>query len=449
MPIDMTGGAAALANINLGNIGKDPAALSRISNSMSKLRFFSKAWNTGDQATVYYPFKWYPSGDGTSGSFEMLLAAYLGHRVSDMKILGTTFLRSLAEITMDGEVIGNGDLAYQFSQLAPLLVTAAKEQELAALNKKDWSVVGQSAFATARQQVEQKYDSKNNPKAIKPLLGRLSVYMLTEVLYVQMDTSTNGPNMGDNGRDTSTGRYIQQMSQERHTKLRKLANDPTYGIIAQNPGLVPNEKDVYFLEVLYNFTSANNVKTEAGRADPQGISQQLKLSNRFPDKEKQIQEHLNHLPTDSDAISGHTWGLAPMDEDTLRKKLQAYMFNYTDSLGCLPSEDQDRLVKCAVVIDHLRIAPTDPELKERIEGALGHPIGQAPAGDAPTLSSILDESGGVDYSKQKVSGTLVEDFQHGGAAELPGAAGSSGLGDFPPAEDEDPLAAYGGAEGDL
>lgn len=74
------------------------------------------------------------------------MSAYFGHPVSDMKMLGTTLLRSLFRIDENGQVIGDGDLAYQFSKIAGLLVSAEKECDLAELNKKDWSMLGQTAY---------------------------------------------------------------------------------------------------------------------------------------------------------------------------------------------------------------------------------------------------------------------------------------------------------------
>ena len=255
MPIDFSN-AANIRNVNNGNLGVDPRQVLRLSSSLQKCKNFGKAWDVGDQGTVFYPFKWWPDASLPSGgSFEPHMSAYFGHQVSDMKVLGTTFLRSLSRIDENGQVIGEGDLAYQFSKIAGLLVNAQKERELHELNAKDWTILGQTAYQQARAKVEEKYNTKENMNAKKALIGRLTVLKLTEVVYVAMDPNSGTP-IFDDQRKQKTGTYIQTLSDNRLSKLRALANDVNCGIMAQNPGLEPVEGEVYFLEVLYNFTSA-------------------------------------------------------------------------------------------------------------------------------------------------------------------------------------------------
>mgnify|MGYP001058115711 CR=1 FL=1 len=414
----------AARNMNQGNLGGDPMLVKRMSASLQKRRNFSKAWDVGDQATVFYPFKWWQddtlSGGGT---FLPHMAAYWGHPVSDLKKIGTTFLRSLSYIDEYGNVVGDGDLAYQFSRLAPLLVNAQKEHELHELERKDWSVVGQTAYQTARKAVEDKYDTKDNMKAIKPLIGRLKLLKLTEVVFILMDANKGLPIMDDQ-RQHKTGTYIQTLSDNRFDKLMALANDINTGILAQNPGLKPEPDKLYFLEVLYNFTSSKNSKMEAGRVDPQGVAYSVTILARNPSLKKKLDEWLNLIPEDPDGISAHTYNLSPMPDEALMKKLQTVMVDTAPVLHFLTPEDQDKLLKNAQVIDFLRVKPVDPALTGRITEVLGHPIGE---GEEPvTLASIMTAEGAPDFKQQHVNQETLESMAEHDGDEMEALLGGLG-----------------------
>ena len=401
MPIDFSN-AANIRNVNNGNLGVDPRQVLRLSSSLQKCKNFGKAWDVGDQGTVFYPFKWWPDASLPSGgSFEPHMSAYFGHQVSDMKVLGTTLLRSLSRIDENGQVIGEGDLAYQFSKIAGLLVNAQKERELHELNAKDWTILGQTAYQQARAKVEEKYNTKENMNAKKALIGRLTVLKLTEVVYVAMDPNSGTP-IFDDQRKQKTGTYIQTLSYNRLSKLRALANDVNCGIMAQNPGLEPVEGEVYFLEVLYNFTSAKNSKSEAGRVDPQGVAHSVTILSRNPGLKSKLEEWLQRVPKDPDGISAHTYNMAPMPDEVLKAKLQAVMFESTAAMPYMTPEDKDRLVRNAQLLDYLRIAPKeDPDLNARLTEALGHPVGEAPSAEAPTVDTIMNGDS-PDYRQQHV-----------------------------------------------
>lgn len=427
MPISFVDGSNAIKNVNTGNLGADPRKVMKLSSSLQKCKNFSKAWDVGDQATVFYPCKWWPDESlASGGTFEIHMSAYFGHKVSDMKVLGTTFLRSLSVIDENGQIVGDGDLAYQFSRIAPLLVNAQKERELAELNAKDWTILGQTAYQNARKAIEDKYDTKENMQAKRALIGRLDVLKLTEVLYVAMDPNTATPIFEDS-RTQKTGTYIQTLSDSRLSKLRQLANDVNTGILAQNPGLVPVPGEVYFLEVLYNFTSAKNSKADAGKADPQGVAHSVTILERNPAHKTKLTEWLERIPKDPEGIAAHTYNMAPMPDEVLKAKLQAVMFESTSSMPFMTPEDKDKLVKNAKVMDYLRIAPKeDAELNQRLTEALGHPIGEAPASAAPTLTTIMTGDDKPDFSQQKVDPAAITDD----ADDLPFTAGGDATADL-------------------
>lgn len=388
-------------NINNDKLDLDPRVAMRVSNSMQKRKSFGKAWEVGDQGTVFVPFRWYADAStAAGGSFVPHFGALFGHQVSvSPKEFGTSFVPSMAQIDVNGQVIGNGDLAFQFSLVAPLIVRAQKEAELAALNKKDWTLLGNSAYQDARAKIENKYDPKNNMEAVRPVLGRLCVRKLTEVVYVAMDPNSGTP-IFENDRNQKTGVYVQELSNSRMEKLRTLANDANVGILAQNPGLTPVENEIYFLEVVYNFTSSKNNRSEAGRADPQGVAHSITLLARNPQLKDKLDEYKKLIPATGAEMRSHAYGTQKMDENTLKRKFQSIMFEAADSFPYMMEEDKNRLVKHADLLDYLRIVPaSDPELCNRLSEALGHPIGQATTTTAPTLDSILKE-GDPDFSKQ-------------------------------------------------
>lgn len=398
MPINFDTLASTVENVNTGNLGDDILRAERIASAGHKRSLFGKAWDVGDQGTVFYPFRWVEA-DGV-GTFRLHTAAFFGHDVSDAKVMGTSFLRSNSVIDENFNVIGTGDLAYQFSRIAPLLVAAEKEKALAELSSRDWSILGDSAYQAARKQIEAEYDTKENLKAKKPLIGKLRIKFITECVYVHMDANSGEANFKP---EQKTGLYIQEARDARRNKLNTLANDPNMGILAQNPGLVPTEGEIYFLEVMYNFTSAKNNKAEAGRTDPQGIAYAISIKQRYPDCVKQLNSLLEQVPKSSDAIAAHMWGMAPVAEESLKKKLQSVLFNSTPFLPYLGAEEKDRLVASASLFDYLRIAPKeDPDLDARLTAALGHKVGEVSTTEVPNFDTIMGMSG-PDFAKQPVS----------------------------------------------
>lgn len=421
-------------NLNKGNLGRDPRLVNMIHNANNKCDTWGKAWEVGDQATVFYPFLYDATGDllGKPG-FYLNMGVFMGHKVSDMKLFNTSFIPDLTPIGENGRVDGPGTLIYQFSRIAPLLVTAEKEKKLADLSAKDWSVLGQTAYMQARKQVEDEYDTKNNMKAKRAVVGKLDQRIITEVVFITMDSTNSSPVF--EGR-TKTKRYIQDLSYSRYTKLITLCNDPIYGILAQNPGLVPEEGKVYFLEVLYNFTSAQNNRMEAGRAEPQGVAQAVTLAARFPDSVAKIDELKQDFPKNGDEIALHAWGLDPVRDEQLLPILKRIMFDAAANLGSLSDDDKKRLIQHANVIDYLRVAPEDKALTAEIEKQLGHAIGAQVSSEssedaAPTMSSIMsgtEEDATPDFSKQNTESALSQ-FMSGASSA------------FPPDEDEGALAA--------
>ena len=144
-----------------------------------KLSMYSKVWLPGDTVRVFYPVA------KIDGVWEIIVGAVWGHSVSDIKGLGlkTAFIPSLSQFDESGQLIGNPDITYRFSNIAKAFVEGQKAKEEAAAMAKNWPT--ESARKEALKKIEDKFDAKNNMKAIKPIIGRIQYMVTTEVLAVK------------------------------------------------------------------------------------------------------------------------------------------------------------------------------------------------------------------------------------------------------------------------
>lgn len=410
MAIDFKMGANAVQSISAtDDLGDDFAMVQHMENSRVKLKRFSQCWDVGSQLAAFYPFRLVQSADDPDKKLWVpCMSAVWGHPVpytksndSPSKLLHRSFLRSRCTLTRDGEVVGAGDLAYQFSRIAPLLVKAMKEKELSECAGKNWASLGQSAYIQARQQIEDKYDPKKM-NSIKPFLGRLVIQCNTVCYAVALSNDTAAPIMETSDTDkTKTGMFTQTLSQARKDKLMQLANSPLYGINVQHPDKTYKVDDVEFLEVMYNFISVRMDKGEAGRADPQGIAASTSIAMRFPDIANKLAEALKRVPTSRDDIRAKLYAMEPMEDSALLKALQQYTMNTADAWHCLAEEDKNRLLDNANIIDFLRVAPSDPDMNAAFASRLGHNIG-AGTGDnaAPTIEGLVGSDAKFDVATQ-------------------------------------------------
>ena len=75
---------------------------------------------------------------------------------------------------------------------------------------------------------------------------------------------------------------------------------------------------VYFLEVLYNFTSAKEQQGRGRPGRPQGVAQSVTIVARNPQLKSKLDEWLQRVPKDPDGISSHTYNMAPMPDEVLK-----------------------------------------------------------------------------------------------------------------------------------
>ncbi len=405
------------------DIGDDFFAVKAAQDARNKLRGFGKAWDVGSQLTVYYPFRLIANkANPEQTMWAPCLSVVYGHKC-DAKLFKRSFLRSRSALDADQNVVGAGDLPYQFSRIAYLLVRAQKEEELANCAKRDWSILGQAAYQDARQKIEDKYDPKKL-SGIKPCIQRFTLQRNTVCFTLACDGGQ--PKMQSADVDKSkTGMFTHTLSEQRMSKLVDLANSPLVGVVAQNPEKTYAVGAVDYLEVQYNFTSARMEKSEAGKADPQGVAQSIRITTRFPDLKAQIEERLKQLPTTSEEIRRKLYAMEPMDDNELIRAIQQYTFNTAGAWHYLPEEEQERLLGSASLIDFIRVAPTDPDLNNKFTEKLGHPIGQAPAGQAPTIEGLGISEDKFDVTKQSAAvERAVAATEQGEDLAIPAAQGT-------------------------
>ena len=315
---------------------------------------FGKMWTPGSTGITMYPF--YKNEDG---AFEPLIAVQKGHTVSDMKELGlnATFIPTLSEFDSEGNIIGSGDVAYQFSRIAPCFVAGQKEAEMDGIRKKDG--IDETMRQTLFKKVEDKY-SRDNMKGVKPIISPLTFYISTECVYIPMQ----------NGQpDVKAARLVaQKLSDARINKLMTLAADEKF-----QPTQLPGT-DIYVLEVQYSWPAGD--KGESGKTDPQGLVPEYRLEAKFPNEYKSLMPIINTLPRESETIARRNYSYTKISEARVRQALRSYAVMKTEYLDALnPVTDEEmitRIEKNASIIDELQLTPAihNEDLLDKISAAL-------------------------------------------------------------------------------
>jgi hypothetical protein len=340
-------------------------------DGMRKYKSFGSFWKPGNQATVLYPIYW-----DDDGKPQLLVSSVFGHQI-DMRNFGikASFIPTHSEINEDGDVVKE-DTLLKFSKIVKVYIDGEKQRRIDELqNNPDWDNLPKAAYEQALADIEKDYDP-NNLKAIKPAVGRFTMLITTEVIYIPMVNDELVTSQSEAGIATQT------LSNSRINKLYSIMRN-------KRVNLTPNDK---YLEVTYNFTGNN--KSEAGKAEPKEVMPEYRMSVRYPDAYRELEDLISKLPADSDVIKRHNYSYREVPETDIISAIQVYTLRYSKDLATLPEASQEILEKNAAIIKELRIPlkDTDPTLRARITGRNSElPTPNIPTGigQAPSISELM------------------------------------------------------------
>lgn len=331
-----------------------------------KLQMYSKQWSPGDTMRVFYPIFW------EDGRPEIAVGALWGHNVSDIKGLGlkTAFIPSQTDF-VDGMPVGKPDLTYQFSMIAPVFVAGAKLQEEKNIMAKNFP--SESARKEALKTIEEKYDSKNNMSAVKPVIGKAQFYISTEVVAYKFNNGQYDPETITLSSAPLSGQTIE--------RLYTILNDPKYR---------PAEGEEW-LEVEWKYPVNTDKGQSAKAAAPAGLTVEYRTPVQNAEFYKKVEERLASVATDGDSIVKRA--TRRVDPENVRKALMSYVFFHSEDLDAADEEGQDLVAKNASLIHELdaEAAFKNETLISKINEALkANKSATGPeTSEVPTLSDVL------------------------------------------------------------
>ena len=312
-----------------------------------KLSMYSKQWLPGDTLRVYYPLM------KSEGVWDIVVGAVWGHSVSDIKGLGlkTAFIPSLTKFDENATPIGNPDITYQFSLIAKAFVEGQKAKEEAAVMAKNWPT--DAARKDALKKIEEKFDTKNNMKAVKPIISKAQYMITTEVLCVKY---VNGAPQVDSAAVVSA-------------PLSNLNIDRLYAIL-NNAKYFDVDGDFGFLEVEWAYPANPDKGQSAKAAAPAGVTPEYRMAAQFPEAFNQIKSMFDMVSTDSETIARRA--TRKVDENKIKQALTQYSFLNSEFLDEMPAETADNFIKHADLVKELDVirALTNATLIEKLNAEL-------------------------------------------------------------------------------
>lgn len=300
------------------------------------LRSVSKAWNPGDTGIVLYPI--YTDDEGKK---HLLACKCRGHQC-DFKALSlkTSFIPSNCKYDSYGNPLdGVGDIAYQFSKIAKCFVEGQKAIELKQLEQKQFPT--ESMRNQAIKTIEEKFD-QTKMNSVKPVVKPLNYYISTECLYIPVKDGK--PNVA------AADIYLQKLSDARSQKLLQYMNDPKYAPI--------DGQD--YLEVEYSFPTGD--KNISGQTEPNGLTPEYRLKEKYPDEYKALLPKIQGLPTTSEMIEHRNTSYRRFSEQQIKAALSNYAImssQYLDALDEVENQEFfEYLEKNTGVIEELSIDKT-------------------------------------------------------------------------------------------
>lgn len=348
-----------------------------------KLSMFSKQWTPGDTVRAVYPIFW----DDESGSWQLLAGAVWGYRVGDIKALNlhTAFIPALTEFDDNGNPVGDPDIAFKFSRIARAFVSGSKAAEEALVAKKNFPT--EAMRKQALEEIAQRYDTKNNRNAVRPIISSPTYLITTEcVVY---------PYKNEHSDSSAATLVSQPLSDKNIRRLSDIATDLRY-----TPAHTDQATD--YLEVEWNFPSDPSKGQSAISSTVVGLSEEMRTSHKEPEIWKKIMGQLGLLADDSSVIVKRA--TRQIDENKILQALTAYSVMQSQNLDALSitenEQDVDSLVRNLDVLDHLQLTKTltNQELLSRFDEARSkvHESSSVmeniptPVPDTPTLNTLLN-----------------------------------------------------------
>ena len=295
-----------------------------------KLSMYSKQWLPGDTLHVFYPL--FKNGD----VWDIVVGAVWGHSVNDIKELGlkTAFIPSLTAFDENAMPVGTPDITYQFSLIAKAFVDGQKALEETAVMNKPWPT--EAARKEALKKVEEKFDTKNNMKAVKPIIGKAQYMISTEVLCVKY---LNCVPQVDTAAVVSA-------------PLSNLNIDRLYAIL-NNAKYFDTDGDFAFLEVEWAYPANPDKGASAKAAAPAGLTPEYRMAAQYPEQFAQISSMFDMVSTDSETIARRA--IRKVNENKIKQAITQYAYLKSEYLDGMPEEAMDNFVKHADLVKELDI----------------------------------------------------------------------------------------------
>lgn len=315
-----------------------------------KLRMFSKQWEPGSTVRAYY--RTYIDED--TGTRQLLAGACWGHKVNDMKALGlkTTFIPSLCDYDENGDPIGKPDILNRFSRLAPMFIEGEKLHKLKEAEIKEYP--SETLRRDTIRKIEEEYDTKNNRKAIKPVITRPTLLIVLEVLVV--------PFKDDKPQMDAAVVACQPVSNKIAKQLGAILDNKKYKPVGEDG----------FLEVEWAFPMDTDKGNSGANVVPVGLDEKYSFETQFPEEYVKLKNMFGGVATDSDMVRRRaTSGVA---EAAIRQAITTYSFMNSNNLGYCMDDDTltDGVMRSVDLIKELDVARAvkNPVFTERYTKAI-------------------------------------------------------------------------------
>lgn len=284
-----------------------------------KLMGYSKQWAPGDTMRLFIPLIWLEDGRP-----DFMVGKVWGFPVNAVKELGlhTIFIPSTVPFNEDGKPIGTPDITYQFSRIAPVFVRGQRAAEIAKVASKPWP--SETAKETALDEVKKKY-SKENPNAVKPIIGREKFVIMTEVISVKYVEGTGCK------LDTcalSTWSLSDKV-------LRQILT------LLDNPKFTPAKGQNYF-EIEINYPSDPDKGKSGLAAVPSGITADYALCNQYPDAFRVVESYFGSWSTDSETVRRRATTMIPIE--VIQDAIRNYCLMNSEFLDSVSNEDDIKVL---------------------------------------------------------------------------------------------------------